>query len=92
MVTALCFISTDPKSINAVGEKVAALSHVRTVYSLTGEVDMVAIIEVPDLDSVPGVVTDRIASIDGVISTQTHIAFRTYSREDLEAGFSIGGA
>lgn len=90
MVTALCFISTEPRAINSVGEQVAALKNVRAVYSLTGEVDMVAIIEVPDLDAVPAVVTDRIASINGVTATQTHIAFRTYSREDVEEGFSIG--
>jgi len=36
------------------------------------------------------VVTDGIGAVPGIVSTETHIAFRTYSREDLEAGFSIG--
>jgi hypothetical protein len=28
--------------------------------------------------------------VDGVSATQTHVAFRAYSRHDLEAAFSIG--
>lgn len=90
MVTALCFINAEPRHVNAVCEQVAALGSVCHVYSLTGEVDIVALIEVPELDAVPTVVTDRITSIEGVLSTQTHIAFRTYSKTDLDAGFAIG--
>ena len=28
--------------------------------------------------------------VPGVLSTETHIAFRAYSRHDLEAAFAIG--
>jgi hypothetical protein len=28
--------------------------------------------------------------VPGVLETETHIAFRAYSRHDLEAAFSIG--
>jgi len=35
---------------------------------------------------VPG----RVNKVPGVRHTETHIAFRTYSRHDLEAAFSIG--
>lgn len=90
MVTALCFITAEPNRVNHVGAEIARIPQVRVVYSVTGELDIVAIVEVPDLDAVPDVVTDRIGSIAGVLTTQTHIAFRTYRPEDLEAGFSIG--
>jgi hypothetical protein len=36
------------------------------------------------------VVADRLNKVPGVIDTETHIAFRAYSRHDLEAAFSIG--
>ena len=42
------------------------------------------------LDDVAGVVTDIIGGLEGVITTETHIAFRTYRPEDLGAGFSLG--
>jgi DNA-binding Lrp family transcriptional regulator len=90
MVTALCFISADPSRVNEVGSEIARLPQVRVVYSVTGELDIVAIVEVPDLESVPTVVTDGIGAVPGVLTTQTHIAFRTYRPDDLGAGFSLG--
>ncbi len=90
MVTALCFITADPSRVNEVGSEIARLPQVRVVYSVTGELDIVAIVEVPDLESVPTVVTDGIGAVPGVLTTQTHIAFRTYRPDDLGAGFSLG--
>ena len=90
MVTALCFITAEPNRVNEVGSRIAQLPQVRVVYSVTGELDIIAIVEVADLESVPEAVTDGIGAIPGVLTTQTHIAFRTYRPEDLDAGFSLG--
>ena len=43
-----------------------------------------------DLDDVSAVVTDGVAKVEGILSTETHIAFRTYSKHDLESAFAIG--
>lgn len=90
MVTALCFITVEPRRVNDVGAEIARIPQVRTVYSVTGQLDIVAIIEVTDVEAVATVVTDAISAIEGVSTTETHIAFRTYRPEDLEAGFSLG--
>jgi DNA-binding Lrp family transcriptional regulator len=90
MVTALCFITVEPSAVNAVGSQIARLSQVRAVYSVTGQLDIVAIVEAPDVEAIPTVVTDGIGTIPGVLTTETHIAFRTYRPEDLGAGFSLG--
>jgi DNA-binding Lrp family transcriptional regulator len=90
MVTALCFITAEPSRVSEIGAQIASIPHVTVVYSVTGELDLVAIIEVPDVEGVPAVVTDQIGSIVGVITTETHIAFRTYRPDDLGAGFSLG--
>lgn len=90
MVTALCFITAEPSQVSEIGERIARIPQVRVVYSVTGELDIVAIIEVADVESVPPVVTDGIAMIPGVLTTETHIAFRTYRPDDLAAGFSLG--
>jgi DNA-binding Lrp family transcriptional regulator len=90
MVTALCFITVEPHLVNDVGAAIALVPRVRTVYSVTGQLYIVAIVEVPDVEAVATVVTDGIGAIPGVISTETHIAFRTYRPDDLGAGFSLG--
>jgi DNA-binding Lrp family transcriptional regulator len=90
MVTALCFITVEPQRVNDVGAQIARIPEARTVYSVTGQLDIVVIIEVREVDDVATVVTDTIGSIDGIVSTETHIAFRTYRPEDLGAGFSLG--
>jgi DNA-binding Lrp family transcriptional regulator len=90
MVTALCFITAEPSRVSEIAAQIASIPQVAVVYSVTGELDLVAIVQVPDLESVPTVVTDGIGSIIGVITTETHIAFRTYRPDDLGAGFSLG--
>jgi DNA-binding Lrp family transcriptional regulator len=90
MVTALCFITVEPNRVNDVGAEIARIPEARTVYSVTGQLDIVAIIEVSEVDDVASVVNDRIGAIEGILGTETHIAFRTYRPEDLGAGFSLG--
>ena len=90
MVTALVFIRTQLDAVNHVAETVAGIDGVSEVYSVTGDLDLVALVRVRALDDVSAVVTDGIAKVPGIASTETHIAFRTYSRHDLEAAFSLG--
>ena len=47
-------------------------------------------VRVRDHDDVATVVADRLNKVDGVLATETHIAFRSYSSHDLEAAFSLG--
>jgi hypothetical protein len=48
-------------------------------------------VRVADHDQIAEVVADRLNKVAGVLSTETHIAFRAYSAHDLEAAFSLGG-
>jgi DNA-binding Lrp family transcriptional regulator len=90
MVTAIVFVSADVATIPQTAAAIADLDGVTEVYSVTGEIDLVVMVRVPDLEQVATVVTERVDRVPGVLSTQTHVAFRTYSRHDLEAAFSIG--
>ena len=90
MISALCFIQVQPGRVNAAGRRIAQIPGVRQVYSVTGKIDLVAVIEVVDHDRVADVVSDGISGVEGVQSTETHIAFKTYRPDDIEAGFSIG--
>lgn len=90
MVTAIVFIHTKVDAVNTVAEAVAAIDGVSEVYSVTGDLDLVALVRVHALEDVSGVVTDAITAVPGIVNTQTHVAFRTYSRHDLETAFALG--
>ncbi len=91
MVTAIVFVNAEVARIPEVAEQIAALSGVSEVYSVTGTIDLIAMIRVANHDQIAEVVADRLNKVPGVVSTETHIAFRAYSAHDLEAAFSLGG-
>ncbi|NPC95458.1 Lrp/AsnC family transcriptional regulator [Nocardioides sp. zg-DK7169] len=90
MITAIVFVKADVARIPEVAEAIAALDGISEVYSVTGQIDLVALVRVRNHEDVANVVADRVNKVPGIISTETHIAFRTYSRHDLEAAFSLG--
>ena len=91
MITAIVFVKADTARIPEVAEAIAALEGVSEVYSVTGEIDLIALIRVRTHEDIAAVVADRLNKVDGVRDTVTHIAFRAYSKHDLEAAFAIGG-
>src|SRR6478752_10474265 len=90
MITAIVFVKADVARIPEVAEEIADLEGVSEVYSVTGQIDLIALVRVRNHDDVATVVADRLNKVTGVASTETHIAFRAYSRHDLEAAFSLG--
>ena len=90
MITAIVFVKADVARIPEVAEAIAALEGISEVYSTAGEVDLIAIVRVREFEQVAEVIAGRINKVPGVLETETHIAFRAYSRHDLDAAFSIG--
>ncbi|HET9422328.1 MAG TPA: Lrp/AsnC ligand binding domain-containing protein [Nocardioides sp.] len=90
MITAIVFVNADVARIPEVAEAIAALDGVSEVYSVTGQIDLIAMVRVRNHDDVATVVADKLNKIDGVLETETHIAFRAYSKHDLESAFSLG--
>ena len=90
MITAIVFVKADVDKIPEVAEQIAALDGVSEVYSVTGQIDLVAMVRVRQHEDVAAVVADRLNKVSGVRETETHIAFRAYSRHDLESAFSLG--
>lgn len=90
MNTAIVFITTEVDRVSEVAEEVATLTGVTEVYSVTGDIDLVAIVRTRDVESIADVVTGKINKVVGVTGTQTHLAFRAYSTHDLDAAFSLG--
>jgi DNA-binding Lrp family transcriptional regulator len=90
LVTAVVLIKAAVERIPEVAEAIAALEGVSEVYSVTGEVDLVAMVRVRRHEELADVIADRMSKIDGVNHTETLIAFRAYSKHDLQAAFSLG--
>ena len=90
MVTALVLLSVEHDKTNAVAEKITAIPGVTEVYSVAGRYDLAAIIRVKENDQLAAIVTDQIRRVEGIERSETRIAFRVYSRYDLEPAFSLG--
>ena len=76
MITAIVFIRADVSRIPEVAEEIADLPAVSEVYSVTGAIDLIAMVRVSDHEQIAEVVADRLNKVPGVVSTETHIAFR----------------
>ena len=90
MITAIVFVKADVARIPEVASAIADVAGVSEVYSVTGQIDLIALIRVRRHEDVADVVADQVNKVPGVLGTETHIAFRTYSQHDLEAAFSLG--
>ena len=90
MLTAIVLIDSDAARIPEVAAAIADLPGVSEVYSVTGEVDLIAMVRVREHDDLADVIADKVSKIEGVLRTQTYIAFRTYSQHDLEQAFASG--
>ncbi len=90
MVTSIVLLKVERGKVNDVAEKLAGMSGISEVYSVGGRFDLVAIIRVKSNEDLADMVTKQMAKLEGIESTETLIAFRAYSRHDLEAMFSVG--
>jgi DNA-binding Lrp family transcriptional regulator len=90
VITAIVLVRADVAKIPETAAAIAQLPQVSEVYSVTGEFDMVAMVRVRAHEELADVIPGRLNKMDGVTHTETHVAFRTYSRHDLEAAFSLG--
>ena len=90
MTHAIVLIEAARDAMSTLGGVLADTEGVREAYSVTGEWDFVAIVQVRRHQDLAEVVTARVAQIDGIVRTQTMVAFEAFSKHDLEAMFSIG--
>ena len=84
MITAIVLIRTARGRTQAAAEALLEIDGVNEVYSVTGEYDLVAIVRLAQYDDLAEVVTERMIAIEGITRTQTMMAFKAYSRADLE--------
>jgi DNA-binding Lrp family transcriptional regulator len=90
MVTALVLLNVERSKVNTVAEMLAEMNGISEVYSIAGRYDLAVVIRARDNDQMAELVTDHMLKVDGIIKSETLIAFRVHSRHDLDSMFSIG--
>ena len=90
MLTAIVLIKTTADRIPEVAQEISNIRGITEVYSVTGDWDLIAMVRVREHERLADVIADQLSKIEGVVSTNTNIAFRAYSEHDLDAAFSLG--
>ncbi len=90
MVNAIVLLRVKIDRVNEAAQELVELEGVSEVYSVAGQYDLVVVARGRDNDQIASLVTDHVLKTEGLISSETLIAFRTFSRHDLERLFSIG--
>ena len=88
MVTAVVLIEAQTDKINDLAEALVEIDGIREVFSVAGRYDLVAIVRVAHNQDIAEVVSAQMRHLEGIVKTETLIAFRVYSREDVEGIFS----
>lgn len=90
MVTAVVLVNARRDMVNETAQDLTELQGVSEVYSVAGPYDLVAIIRARDNEEMADLVTGSMLRMVGIEKTTTLVAFRAYSRYDLERMFAIG--
>lgn len=90
MVTAIVLINAETNRIPDLALQIADMAGVQEVFSVAGRYDLIAVVKVAENEQLADVISDRMRHLTGIVATETLIAFRAYSRKELEAGFELG--
>jgi DNA-binding Lrp family transcriptional regulator len=90
MVTSIILINAERTKINEVAEQIAGLDGISEVYSVSGNYDLIAIARVASNEELADLVTKKLLGINSILKSETMLAFKAFSRHDLETMFQIG--
>jgi DNA-binding Lrp family transcriptional regulator len=89
MPTAIVLLNVEANETNRIAEELSSVAGVSEVYSVAGNYDLVAIARVDSNETLADLVTERIRGVKGIKNSVTLIAFRAYSRRDMNAMFAV---
>jgi DNA-binding Lrp family transcriptional regulator len=90
LITAFVLLDVDVAHVPEAAETLVEIDGVAEVYSVTGRYDLIVKVRVARNEDLADVVTGRIGRVTGIQGSETVIAFRSYSEQALDAGFSLG--
>jgi DNA-binding Lrp family transcriptional regulator len=83
MINAIILIHAERNKINSVAETLVNFKGITEVYSVSGRFDLVAMIRVPQADDLAELMTENVTKVDGILKTESMVAFKTFSKSDL---------
>lgn len=90
MVTSIILMNVERADINTVAAQLVEFEEISEVYSVSGNYDLVAIVRVASNDDLSALVTEKLITLDSILTTETMLAFQAYSKHDLDSMFSLG--
>lgn len=90
MITAFVLLTVAPGRVKPLADELLDVPGIAEIYSVAGPFDLVAIARVGRHEDLSDLVTDRISSLDGIVRTETLIAFRAFSKRDLGLMWDVG--
>lgn len=90
MVSSIVLLNVERDRINAIAEQLTQLDGITEVFSVAGRYDLVAVLRVSNNEALADLVTSKMLQVEGITHSETLIAFKVFSRHDLESMFSIG--
>ena len=72
---------------NRLAERLSKFEEVESCYLMSGSYDLLIFVTGPSLQKVAGFVSEKLSTLEGVLSTSTHFMLRSYK----EGSFLIGG-
>jgi DNA-binding Lrp family transcriptional regulator len=90
MVTAFILMEVERPRLRTIAEDLLAIAGIAEVYSVAGPYDLVAVARVREHEELNDLVTEQVAALDGIVGTETLIAFRSFSKKDLGLLWDIG--
>jgi DNA-binding Lrp family transcriptional regulator len=90
MVSAIVLINTQRGEVNETAQRLLEIEGVADVYSVTGEYDLVALLRFQHYEDLADVVTRHMQQIPTITKTHTLMAFKCFSRDDLQQAWDIG--
>lgn len=90
MVTAVVLIRSETDQVSELAATLAELEGVSEVFSVAGQYDLVALVRVRENEDLARVISEKMRKLPGITSSETLIAFKVYSRKDIEAAYQLG--
>jgi DNA-binding Lrp family transcriptional regulator len=89
-VTAFILMTVERPRLKAIAGELLAIEGIVDVYSVAGPYDLVAVVRVKEHEQLNDLVTEGVSALEGIVATETLIAFRSFSSNDAGLLWDVG--
>ena len=86
LVTAVIEINLTPQrevGFDALAERICRFDEVRTVYLMSGNFDLLVVVQGKSLKEISNFVATRLSTIEGVTQTRSHFLLKEYKKDGI---------